>query len=100
MINDLSSAMVTELERLVTLRLPASYFGNKFPGLPASNLDMRSVAALESRGLVESIAHRWKHCGEDRITLTYRPTDFGRRTMEELDHSPSGESPRSKLGCP
>lgn len=82
----LTKPMEVELDRLVSLRLPASYLGNKFPGLPTSNLDMRSVAALEKRGLVECIAHRWRpaHADKERITLTYRPTDIGRCVMHML----------------
>lgn len=89
----LTSAQAAELHRLATLRLPASYLGQKFPGLPAGNLDMRSVAALERRGLVESVVHRWRpdHADKDRFTLTYRPTDAGRRADGELAEKTSKE---------
>jgi hypothetical protein len=76
----LTEAQAAELHRLVTLKLPASYLGNGFPGLPAGNLDMRSIAALERRGLVESVIHRWRPPSGDgeRLTVTYRPTEAGR----------------------
>ena len=70
----LTTAMRTELARLVTLRLPKSYLAAGFTGFPAANLDMRSIEALERRGLAECIVHQYK----DRLTPTYRATDAGR----------------------
>lgn len=75
--------MKSELERLVTLKMPASYLGNQFPGLPCANLDMRSIAALERRGLVESLIHKWRapYDAADRFTVVYRATDAGRAAL-------------------
>lgn len=83
----LTQAMQTELERLVRLKLPASYLGHGFPGLPAGNLDMRSIDALERRGLVECVVHRWRmdHEDRDRLTPTYRPTEAGRDMVGARD---------------
>jgi hypothetical protein len=82
---DLTEPQRAELQRLVTLKLPTSYLGHGFPGLPPSNLDMRSVAALERRGLVESVIHRWRpdHATADRFTITYRATEAGRAATKD-----------------
>jgi hypothetical protein len=76
----LTAAMENELARLVLLKIPATYLGHAFPGLPSSNLDMRSVEALERRGFVECQLHRWKmpHDKAERVTPTYRATAAGR----------------------
>jgi len=76
----MTPAMHAELERLVKLKLPESYVRNGFTGLPTSNLDMRSIAALEKRGLVESAIHRWRapYDASDTVTLTYHATAAGR----------------------
>lgn len=78
------------LERLVTLKLPASYLANGFPGVPAGNLDMRSVEALQRRGLVECIIHKWRPSSEDRdrYTPTYRATDAGRAEIDPTTDKP------------
>lgn len=80
----LTNAQRAQLTELVRLRLPASYLAQKFPGLPYTNLDMRSIAALERRGLVECIVHQWRPPSADRdhFMPTYRPTSAGRAIVE------------------
>lgn len=79
----LTSAQMSELERLITLRLPASWAVKGFPGFPTHSLDMRSVAALERRGLAECIIHRYRVMDEtsERAVVTYRATDAGRKIL-------------------
>jgi hypothetical protein len=83
----LTEPQKSELRRLVRMKLLPSYVRNEFPGFPIQHLDMRSIAALERRGLVECITHRWRPpgCDNDRIALTYRPTDAGRQVLDDVE---------------
>lgn len=79
----MTPAMRAELHRL-TDAMPASYARRGFPGLPAGQLDMRSIAALERRGFVESVVHRWRsrYDHEDNVVLVYRATPAGRAATD------------------
>jgi hypothetical protein len=95
MAGELTEAQAHTLDWLNTARLPPSWQG--FPGIPAGCLDMRSIAALERRGLVESVAHKHRVHGEvkDRFVLTYRSTDAGRAlTQSRNDGVSETKGPR------
>lgn len=86
----LTAAQRTELERLVTLKLPPSWTKLGFPGHPERCCDMRVIPTLKKRGLVESQIYEYftdihnapiSH-SERRVVVVYRATDAGRASLK------------------
>lgn len=69
--------------RRFTQRMPRAFA--HLPAVPYTVLDMRSVEALEKRGLVECVLH----CGHGLTMPCYQLTEKGTSTLQELN----GESP-------
>jgi len=53
-----------------------------FPGWPVNTFDMRALAALERKGLVESRIHSYHQGVQKNVVVCYMLTEAGRAALD------------------